>query len=191
MTATMDFGWDASAARRPGRLGGRAASADFSAAAAAASGLTVSSRTEASNGFLRTPSGCDAGDHLVVQRFQRADGDQHARAPVPRAHLDELADLVAGAFGHDRVGQDDVRIDILQADQGRVAIADGDYFVALLAEDALAHALGVRAVIGEQDAGHQFPGSHRTEAGPAIPCLVCLPPEGTGSTCFRAGFPPI
>ena len=74
--------------------------------------------------------------------------------PVPRAHLEVLADLVAGAAGHDGVRQHHVGIDVVQPDQRGIGVADGDDFVAFVAEDALAHALGVRAVVHQQDAAH-------------------------------------
>ena len=78
--------------------------------------------------------------------------------PVARAHLEVLADLVAGAAGHHGIGQHDVGIDIIQADQRGIGVADGDDFVAFFAEDALAHALGVRAVVHQQNTAHCFAG---------------------------------
>src|ERR1019366_7395497 len=52
-----------------------------------------------------------------------------------------------------------VGIGVFQADQRGIGVADGDYLVTLVAEDALTHALGVRAVVHQQNAAHFFAGA--------------------------------
>ena len=87
---------------------------------------------------------------------------------VPRTHLEVLADVIAGAAGHDGIGHHHVGIGVFQPDQRRIGVADGDYFVALIAEDALTHALGVRAVVHQQNAAHFFAGAGGVEPAGAV-----------------------
>src|SRR4030095_5746564 len=51
---------------------------------------------------------------------------------------------------------DYIGVDVIQPDQRRVRVADSDYFVPFVAKDTLAHPLGVRAVIAQQDSAHCF-----------------------------------
>src|ERR1017187_1998600 len=98
---------------------------------------------------------CDGGG---IQRLHDTGGEDHAHMAMPRAHLEVLADLVAGAAGHDDIRQHDVGIDVVEADQRGIGIADGHHFIAFFAEDALSHALGVRAVVHQQNTAHGLSG---------------------------------
>ena len=81
-----------------------------------------------------------------------------------KAHLEVLADIIAGAAGHHGIRHHHVGIGVFQADQRGIGVADGDYLVTLIAEDALTHALGVRAVVHQQNAAHFFAGAGVAES---------------------------
>ena len=78
--------------------------------------------------------------------------------PVARAALDEPADLVAGVVREKDVGHHQVRVHVLQADQRRLAIGDGYDFEAFLAQDPLSHALGMGAVVSQENPAHLLVG---------------------------------
>ena len=113
-----------------------------------------SSSAPASNGFRRTPSACTRATRFLIHQFERAHRQDHARAAEFRAGLDVLAQRQAGIALQPDIGQNQLRPHILQAQQRRVAIGDGDYPVSFFAQDALAHALGVRAMFGQQNSRH-------------------------------------
>ena len=147
----------------------------------------------------------DALDLGFVQLLERAQSNDHARVPVPRADFDVLAQLVTRTLGHDGVRQNQVGIDVFEANQRGIAVANGHDFEAFFAEDPFAHALGVRAVVSQQNAAHlpddcgaEFPFWAGTAAGtffffffsffffPAGTVWF----EGSGCICTAAGCAP-
>src|SRR6185437_2745322 len=54
-------------------------------------------------------------------------------------------------------GDDHVGVYVGQSDQRRIGIAHRDHFIAILAEDALTHALCVWTIVHQQNAAHCLP----------------------------------
>ncbi len=70
------------------------------------------------------------------------------------AHFDVLADFETGATRHNGVCQYYVGIHVVQPHERGFGVADRHYFVTFVGQDALAHPLGVRAIIHQQNAAH-------------------------------------
>jgi hypothetical protein len=70
--------------------------------------------------------------------------------------FDVAAKIEAGFSGQENVGEDHVRIDVGQAQHRGVAVGEADNFKTLLAQDPLTHALGVRAVVSQEDAAQHL-----------------------------------
>ena len=119
-----------------------------------ASGFTAAVSTLASNGFCSVPSASTRLAAASSSALGHAGGQDDPHVAMPRAHLQVLADFEAGAARHHGIGHHHVGIDVFQADQRRIGVRDGDDFVALFAQDTLADALRVRAIVHQQDAAH-------------------------------------
>jgi hypothetical protein len=99
--------------------------------------------------------GSAAGGAGGVDGFVGAGRQNDAGPFVNGMVLDELTEVVAGAEGHIDVGQDDIGIEVGDADHGALAVGDADDFEPFVAKNRLAHALGVLAVVGEKDPVHR------------------------------------
>jgi len=103
-------------------------------------------------GLLEDGIAAGAAGLLLIDGFEEAGDEDDAAVAVGGMGLDVAADFVAGAKGEEDVDEDKVRGDVVEAEQGRFAVGDGDDFVALFAKDAFAHALGMGAIVCEQNA---------------------------------------
>src|SRR5579872_4493119 len=75
---------------------------------------------------------------------------------VPRMGFHIPADLVTVLARQKGIGQNYVGIDIGQPEQRRFPIGDADHFKTFFPQDTLAHALGMRAVVGQQNPAERF-----------------------------------
>ena len=107
-------------------------------------------------GFLEHQVRTGARSLFFVNALQQPRGQHDARMAVPRMRLYELAYLVARFARQINVREDKFRVGIRETHERGLAIADRDDLIALVAQDALAHALGVGAVVGQQDSAHDF-----------------------------------
>ena len=103
-----------------------------------------------SNGFTSTPSHPTERARDFVDRLERAGQQHHRNVGKGRRPLDEGRHLVAVAFGHADVGQDDVGTIALDALDRVSAVADGDDLDVLVGERQLDDTLNRDGIIGEQ-----------------------------------------
>jgi len=140
--------------------------------------------------FLNRAIGLDKLRPRLVDGLLGSGHEDDPHVAVARAHLEVLADIVASAAGHHGIGQHHVGIGVFQADQRGIGVADGDHLVTLIAEDALTHALGVRAVVHQQNAAHFCAGAgvaEPLEAGLRLLMVFCGRPTRIKSWMDKNG----
>src|SRR2546425_4380059 len=106
----------------------------------------------------------DALRLLFVQRIKRSHQQDHRDVSQLRVRLDELADLVAVAHGHENIREHEVRPQIGNLPYGGFAIADGNNVDTLILQGRRNHLLDVAVVVSNQNPGHR---THSTCSHPS------------------------
>jgi len=116
--------------------------------------------------LLQNPVGPNTIYFLFVDRLHGARRQDNGHTSMS---LYILTELVPGHFRHRNISNDQVRSSVLKTQHRHLAVAYGDDFVALIPQDALSHALGMGAVIGQQDAAHCWGFAAGLLAGVLVP----------------------
>ena len=103
-------------------------------------------------GFLENRVAAGAAGFFFVELLEQARGEDDADVAMQGFYV--AAQLEAIAAGEKNVGDHQVWVDVVEAQERCFAVGDTDDLEALLAQDPLTHALGMRAVIGQQDDAH-------------------------------------
>ncbi len=141
---------------RPEPTASASANSPRASLASCTSERMVPMTTDASNGLRSTASQPAARASSSSSVFERSRGEDHPHVAVE--FLDVAAEIQTAAAGKKRVRDHQIRIGIGQARERGSLIRHARDFEALLAQNTLAHPLGVRAVVRQQDGAHSSSG---------------------------------
>jgi hypothetical protein len=98
--------------------------------------------------------GSDPLGLVLVEWIERTDQQNHRNVPEAGILLDEFADLVAIAHGHENISQDNVGVNFAKLSHGGFTITDCDDADALVFQGQRYHLLDVTVVVRNEDCGH-------------------------------------